>query len=95
MSGRLPENSGEIIVPMSVEIKGGAKFEVGDKLSLAVGSRMNGNENLGQHAPYILEAKLLCQKQKTYTVVGIYQKANFDESSAPGYTLITKSRCTR
>lgn len=53
MSGRLPENSGEIIVPMSVEIKGGAKFEVGDKLSLAVGSRMNGNENLGQHAPYI------------------------------------------
>jgi putative ABC transport system permease protein len=92
MSGRLPENSGEILVPMSVEVKGGVKFEMGDKLSLAVGSRMNGNENLGQHAPYISGGETLVPKtEKTYTVVGIYLKASFEESSAPGYTLITKA----
>lgn len=92
MSGRLPENSGEILVPMSVEVTGGIKFAVGDKLSLDVGSRMNGNKNLGQHAPYISEKETLVPKAKrTYTVVGIYQKANFEESSAPGYTLITKA----
>ncbi|MBA9084955.1 putative ABC transport system permease protein [Fontibacillus solani] len=92
MSGRLPENSGEIVVPMSVEVKGGVKFAVGDKLSLGVGSRMNGDKNLGQHAPYISGKETLVPKaKKTYTVVGIYQKAYFEEASAPGYTLITKA----
>ncbi|OXM83382.1 ABC transporter permease [Paenibacillus rigui] len=92
MSGRLPENSGEILVPMSVEVKGGVKFPVGDKLSLDVGSRMNGDKNLGQHAPYISGKETLVPKAKrTYTVVGIYQKAYFEEASAPGYTLITKA----
>ncbi|MEK8211260.1 ABC transporter permease [Paenibacillus sp. FSL L8-0463] len=92
MSGRLPENSGEILVPMSVEVKGGVKFAVGDKLSLGVGSRMNGDKKLGQHTPYISGQETLVPKAKrTYTVVGIYQKAYFEESSAPGYTLITKA----
>jgi putative ABC transport system permease protein len=92
MSGRLPENSGEILVPLSVEANGGVKFAVGDKLSLAVESRINGNENLGQHAPYISGGETLVPKaERTYTVVGIYQKASFEESSAPGYTLITKA----
>lgn len=92
MSGRLPENSREIIVPIAVEIKGGVKFEVGDKLSLDVGSRMNGNKNIGQNIPYIPNKEALVLKdKKTYTVVGTYQKAYFEESSAPGYTLITKA----
>lgn len=52
ISGRLPENSGEILVSGSVAANGGVKFAVGDTLSLAVGSRMNGNANLGQHDPY-------------------------------------------
>ncbi|AGX43081.1 ABC transporter permease [Clostridium saccharobutylicum] len=92
ISGRLPENNNEILVPMSVEVHGGVKFEVDDKLSLAVGTRMNGNESLGQHDSYISGKETLVPKaERTYTVVGIYQKANFEESSAPGYTLITKS----
>ncbi|MHA6528840.1 FtsX-like permease family protein [Paenibacillus sp. BAC0078] len=91
-SGRLPENSGEILVPMSVEVKGGVKFAEGDKLSLGVGSRMNGDKKLGQHTPYISGKETLVPKaERTYTVVGIYQKAYFEESSAPGYTLITKA----
>ena len=93
VSGRLPKNSGEIVVPMSVEVKGGVKFEVGDTLSLAVGSRINGNKNLGQHDPYILGKETLMPKAKrTYTVVGICERPGFqEESSAPGYTLITKA----
>lgn len=90
MSGRLPENSGEILVPMSVEASGGVQFRVGDTLSLAVGSRMNGNKNLGQYTPYISGKETLVPKaNRIYTVAGIYQKAGFEESSAPGYTLIT------
>lgn len=98
ISGRLPENSGEILVPTHVAAKGGVKFAVGDKLSLAVGSRMDGNINLGQHDPYISGGKpgkvketLVPKAERTYTVVGICERPGFEEHSAPGYTLITKA----
>lgn len=52
ISGRLPENSGEILIPAHVAAKGGVRFKVGDTLSLDVGSRIDGNKNLGQHNPY-------------------------------------------
>lgn len=92
ISGRLPENSGEILVSGSVAANGGVKFAVGDTLSLAVGSRMSGNENLGQHDPYTSGGETLVpQDERTYTVVGIYQRPGFEESAAPGYTLITKA----
>ncbi|ENJ9654495.1 FtsX-like permease family protein [Clostridium botulinum] len=92
VSGRLPKNSGEVLIPAHVAIKGGVKFAVGDTLSLAVGSRMNGNKNLGQHAPYISGKETLVPKaERTYKVVGICERPGFEEHSAPGYTLITKA----
>jgi len=92
ISGRLPENSGEILIPGHVAAKGGVRFRVGDTLSLAVGSRMNGNKNLGQHAPYISGSETLVPKtERTYTVVGICERPGFEEHSTPGYTLITKA----
>ncbi|TEB07115.1 ABC transporter permease YtrF precursor [Pelotomaculum schinkii] len=91
-AGRLPKNSGEIVVSGRVATNGGVKFAVGDKLTLAVGSRMDGNKNLGQHDPYISGKETLVPKAKrTYTIVGICQSPSFEESSAPGYTLITKA----
>lgn len=98
ISGRLPENSGEILVPAHVAAKGGVRFTVGDTLSLAVGSRMDGNKNLGQHDPYLSggesgEGKetLVLKAKRAYTVVGICERPGFEEHSAPGYTLITKA----
>ncbi|WP_371025416.1 FtsX-like permease family protein (plasmid) [Paraclostridium ghonii] len=91
VSGRLPENSGEIIVPMSVESNGGVKLAEGDTISLDVGNRIDGNKNLGQHDSYISGKETLMPKSKrTYKVVGICQRPSFEEYSAPGYTLITK-----
>lgn len=91
-AGRLPKNSGEIVVPGRAATNGGVKFAVGDKLTLAVGSRMDGNKNLGQHDPYISGKETLVPKaERTYTIVGICRSPSFEESSAPGYTLITKA----
>lgn len=90
ISGRLPKNSGEILVPSHVSNNGGVKFSVGDTLNLAVGNRQIGGETLTQHDPYHAEKETLVQtKEKSYTVVGIYQRPTFEERSAPGYTLIT------
>lgn len=98
ISGRLPENSREILVPSHVAAKGGVRFKVGDTLSLAVGNRMDGNKNLGQHVPYISEGEpgkaketLVPKAKRTYKVVGICERPGFEEHSAPGYTLITKA----
>jgi len=92
ISGRLPENSGEILVSGSVAANGGVKFSVGDTLSLAVGNRISGNAKLDQHDPYTAGGETLVpQDQRTYTVVGIYQRPGFEETTAPGYTLITKA----
>jgi putative ABC transport system permease protein len=98
ISGRLPENNKEILVPAHVAAKGGVKFAVGDTLSLAVGSRIAGDKNLGQYDPYIsgdepgtAKESLLPKAERTYTVVGICERPVFEEHSAPGYTLITKA----
>lgn len=92
MSGRLPENSAEILVPLSVEANGGVKFKVGDTISLAVGNRIGANKNLGQHDSYMDEKETLVPtEERTYTVVGICERPGFEESLSPGYTLITKA----
>lgn len=90
LSGRLPENSSEILVPAHVAANGGVKISVGDTLSLAVGTRKAGNETLNQHDSYRSgEETLTPTAEKTYTVVGICQRPTFEDRSAPGYTLIT------
>ncbi|WP_160674076.1 FtsX-like permease family protein [Clostridium sp. C8-1-8] len=92
ISGRLPKNNDEILVPEHVKTNGGVKLTIGDKLSLAVGSRMEVNQELNQHAPYLSgKENLIPKTKKTYTVVGICQRPTFEEASAPGYTLITKA----
>lgn len=96
VSGRLPANSLEILVPAHVAANGGVKFSVGDKVSLAVGKRMGADKILGQHDPYLsgnlpdtFHETLVPEGIKTYTVVGICERPAFEEYSAPGYTLIT------
>jgi putative ABC transport system permease protein len=93
ISGRLPENSGEVLVPGHVAAKGGVRFKMGDTLALSVGSRMDGDKVLSQHDPFRSGGKevLVPEGEKTYTVVGIYERPTFEEHSAPGYTLITRA----
>lgn len=91
VSGRLPENSSEILVSGSVASNGGVSYLVGDKISLTVGKRKAGEKELGQHTPYSSdEETLVPTEEKTYTVTGICQRPAFEERFAPGYTLITK-----
>ena len=96
ISGRLPEHSGEILIPAHVEANGGVDFSVGDSLTLAVGNRIAGDRVLGQHDPYVhgdgqgnAGEMFVPASGKTYTVVGIYERPAYEEFAAPGYTLIT------
>ncbi len=95
LSGRLPENSSEIVIPAHIAANGGVKISVGDTLILSVGHRMSDNQKLSQHDSYRAEEKLVSTTEKNYTVVGICQRPAIEEYVAPGYTLITIEKETQ
>lgn len=91
ISGRLPGNSSEVLVPSHMAAKSGVKISVGDTLTLVVGNRQSGSKTLTQHDSYRTgNETLVSRTEKTYTVVGICERPGFEEHLAPGYTLITK-----
>ncbi|AMJ40720.1 ABC transporter permease [Anaerotignum propionicum] len=90
ISGRLPENSSEVLIPAHITANGGVNILVGDTLSLSVGDRIKGDQKLSQHDAYCAgEETLVSQTEKTYKVVGICQRPAIEEYAAPGYTIIT------
>ena len=91
ISGRLPENDTEIMIPNHVSVKAGVRIPVGEQLNLAIGSREMDGNLLTQHDPYNPEEMLNIVGNKSYTVVGTYERAGFEEHDSPGYTLITRA----
>lgn len=105
LEGRFPENSKEILLPEHLKSNGGIDWKVGDSLSLDLGTRITSlgdpltNEdayNNGRDASYIngkpvtpLTEQLLPKETKRYTVVGIYERPNYESYIAPGYTALT------
>jgi len=90
LSGRMPENGSEVVIPAHIAANGGVKISVGDTLTLSLGKRMSGNQKLSQHDSYCAgEETLVPTTEKTYTVVGICRRPAIEEYAAPGYTLIT------
>lgn len=92
ISGRLPENDGEVLVSGNAIKEGGISSKTGDILELSVGSRMKGEQELSQADPYVAGAEsFLPRKEKTYTIVGTCRTPVFETEDAPGCTLITKT----
>ncbi len=92
--GRYPTAAAEILLPMHLSANGGVTHTLGDTLTLAVGDRMSEGHALGQHNPFILNGsvpaeELAVRETRTYTVVGFYERPDFEAYSAPGYTAIT------
>ena len=95
-SGRLPQNSSEVVIPEHIATNGGVVYTIGDRLTLELGSRMLEGKKIGQHNSFqsgefdnSIAEVFQPETIKTYTVVGISERPVFEEYSAPGYTLIT------
>ena len=93
ISGRMPENEQEVVIPSHLASNGGVRLSIGDSVSFEVGERVKTNgQILSQDIAYLHEKeKLIHTETRTYTVVGICQRPSFEDVSSPGYTLITKS----
>lgn len=93
--GRYPENPTEVILPKHLETNGGVSHEIGDTISLEIGDRVAGGYVLSQYTPFLtgedggVAEELEVHTQRTYTVVGFYERPGFEEFSAPGYTVLT------
>lgn len=89
ISGRLPENSSEILISGSMLSR--INLSEGDTLKLSVGDRIKSGRKLGQSDPYEKdEEKFRTRDKRTYTVVGISQRPAYADSRDPGYTVITR-----
>ncbi len=91
ISGRLPQNDTEVIIPNHIAIKADVRIPVGETICIAVGDREESGNILTQHDPYRDSEALRIVEEKNYTVVGVYERAGFEEHDSPGYTLITKT----
>ncbi len=98
ISGRLPETDTEILLPYHLFTNGGFSAKIGTELTLSLGERRMGGEKLGQDLPFYGDKELYDElevftplTEKTYTVVGVYERPSFEDYNAPGYTVLTRS----
>ena len=93
LEGRLPENENEILVPSHTKTNGGVTLNIGEKITLNLGTRVSDGEELNQNNPYFPEQneEIINTTSHTYTIVGIIERPSteIEGYSAPGYTFIT------
>ncbi|MGN1085248.1 MAG: ABC transporter permease [Lachnospiraceae bacterium] len=87
--GRLPERDTEILLPEHLYSYGVFSAELGDTLELSLGKRTIDGEQVGQNTPYTEEESFTPQTEQVYTVVGFYERPDFEGYFSPGYTALT------
>ncbi len=102
ISGHLPKNDSEILIPDHLSSNGGVRLEIGQQITLQVGKRVSDGYYLWQDDSFIRhenEAPEYIEKNftKTYMVCGFYERASksdcsYEPYSAPGYTAIVKNQ---
>ncbi len=102
IEGRYPKNDTEIVIPEHI-YQGNFHYEVGDKINLSVGTRVDNKENVlssddpaytfdSQRNKWALnDEKLINTEDKSYTIVGIMKRPSklIEADDAPFYTAIT------
>ena len=100
ISGRIPQNGSEILLPEHLSSNGGVTWKEGDRITLQIGRRTLDGFTMGQDNPCytydpesrdeVLNDEVIDNTiERTYTVVGIYERPSFEPRTAPGYTAIT------
>ena len=103
-AGKLPSSRNEILLPEHLATNGRVKYSLGETLSLDVGVRIAGNGEILQNAKalrvvenedpeafdeIVPDERIEVRETRTFTVVGFYERPNFENYEAPGYTALT------
>ena len=95
LSGRMPENSNELLLPAHLASNGNVLYHEGDTLTLALGRRVDANgETLPAALSFDLDGgeHLTDTVDRSFTVVGTYERLDIlvENYSCPGYTALTR-----
>ena len=91
IAGRLPENSAELVVPEHLDYDGEVTLALGETVTLEFGIRSYQGAPLWQNNMYFPgePEDFSPAMTRTYTVVGISERADYEDYSAPGYLALT------
>ncbi len=91
LAGRLPENSTELLISEHLDYDGGVRLALGETITLTLGTRSADGFPLWQCNPYYPDEPedFIPTETRTYTVVGIMERADYEDYSAPGYLAVT------
>lgn len=90
--GRMPKNESEVILPNHLYDNGGVEYHIGEVITLNLGNRYDesGEYLLTQNNGWVGEEEYIGEtREYSFTVVGFYERPNFEPYSAPGYTVLT------
>ena len=93
VEGRLPKSKNEIIIPTHLKNNGRITLNIGDTITLDIGSRVSEGQTLNQFNPYNEDnhEQIINTTTRTYKIVGIIERpaTNIENYEAPGYTFIS------
>ncbi len=99
LDGEYPDAPDEIAIPEHLSLNGGVYYRIGDTVTLDIGTRQLDDWTMWQDTPCyttdgngeatLQEETLVVRETRTFTVVGIYERPDFESYSAPGYTALT------
>lgn len=91
--GRYPENENELLITTHIKTNGRVEYQIGDTITLDIGTRIRDGEELTQDNAYMLDSgeEIVNTTTRTYTVVGITERppSSIESYEAPGYTVMT------
>ncbi len=96
IEGRMPKNSGEVVLPVTVATEGGHPLKMGEKINVDLGMRiapkggsLPEGSRLTAIAPYEEGESLHAFDSRIYTVVGITDDVSVRSYNTPAYMGIT------
>lgn len=88
--GRMPANDGELVISSHIQTNGNVTYNVGDTITLNVGTRTVNGAAASQRVEYTKGAeKIENTVKKQYKIVGICERPSLENFSAPGYSVFT------
>ncbi len=95
LRGRFPENDRELVIPRHLLVQRRLSADLGDTVTLDLGKRFSDGIQLSFGTPVDLtedgrtDEELVCEKTRTYTIVGIMERPELEDYNAAGYFCLT------
>jgi putative ABC transport system permease protein len=93
--GSLPSSQHEVAISEQIAKDGGVQYEIGDQITLDIGTRVRPGESqaLGQSDPLQrdengITEKLKVESTETFTVTGVIKRPSWEPTWSPGYTML-------